>query len=75
MGSARPPPSDRLKLYGLYKQGMEGDIPFPRIENRYSGANNAEDVKSDQEKWYVQHDASGREGVPQDWSQSMSEVC
>ncbi|KAI9658193.1 MAG: hypothetical protein M1831_004040 [Alyxoria varia] len=50
MGSARPPPSERLKLYGLYKQGMEGDIPFPRIANNHPEANNAEDVKSDQEK-------------------------
>lgn len=25
-GSARPPPADRLRLYGLYKQAMEGDV-------------------------------------------------
>lgn len=25
-GSARPPPADRLKLYGLYKQSTEGDV-------------------------------------------------
>ncbi|MCJ1307229.1 hypothetical protein MMC25_000875 [Agyrium rufum] len=25
-GSARPPSSDRLRLYGLYKQSMEGDV-------------------------------------------------
>lgn len=25
-GSARPPPPDRLKLYGLYKQSTEGDV-------------------------------------------------
>ncbi len=25
-GSARPPPSDRLKLYGLYKQSTEGNV-------------------------------------------------
>lgn len=25
-GSSRPPPSDRLRLYGLYKQAMEGDV-------------------------------------------------
>ena len=25
-GSARPPSADRLKLYGLYKQSMEGDV-------------------------------------------------
>lgn len=25
-GSARPPPEASLKLYGLYKQSMEGDV-------------------------------------------------
>lgn len=25
-GSSRPPPSSRLRLYGLYKQSMEGDV-------------------------------------------------
>ena len=25
-GAARPPPSDRMRLYGLYKQAMEGDV-------------------------------------------------
>lgn len=25
-GSARPPPADRLRLYGLYKQSTEGDV-------------------------------------------------
>lgn len=25
-GSARPPSSARLQLYGLYKQSMEGDV-------------------------------------------------
>ncbi|CAG8980616.1 hypothetical protein HYALB_00013158, partial [Hymenoscyphus albidus] len=25
-GASRPPPSDRLRLYGLYKQAMEGDV-------------------------------------------------
>ena len=25
-GSARPPEAERLRLYGLYKQSMEGDV-------------------------------------------------
>ncbi|KAG4430048.1 hypothetical protein IFR05_014471 [Cadophora sp. M221] len=25
-GASRPPPGDRLRLYGLYKQAMEGDV-------------------------------------------------
>ena len=34
-GSSRPPPSSRLRLYGLYKQSMEGDVerilPRPQL--------------------------------------------
>ncbi|KAI9883625.1 MAG: hypothetical protein M1823_004613 [Watsoniomyces obsoletus] len=28
-GATRPPPADRLRLYGLYKQSTEGDVPGP----------------------------------------------
>lgn len=29
MGSARPPPAQRLRLYGLYKQSMGMSRPIP----------------------------------------------
>ena len=48
-GSARPPPSDRLKLYGLYKQSMEGDVKG--VMNRPEGQ--GVDVAAEQEKWYA----------------------
>lgn len=46
-GSARPPPSDRLKLYGLYKQSMEGDVEG--VMNRPEGR--GVDEAAEQEKW------------------------
>lgn len=48
-GSSRPPPASRLRLYGLYKQSMEGDVlailPRPTLPisspDPNSGNNNA----------------------------------
>lgn len=47
MGSARPPQEDRLKLYALYKQSMEGDVEG--VMERPRG--DSEDIRNDQEKW------------------------
>lgn len=51
-GSQKPPSSDRLALYGLYKQSMEGDV----IDISSRPASTADDTASDnirkeQEKW------------------------
>ncbi|KAI9852060.1 MAG: Autophagy protein 37, partial [Thelocarpon superellum] len=46
-GSARPPPADRLKLYGLYKQSMEGDVAG--VMGRPQG--DREDTSAEREKW------------------------
>lgn len=46
-GSARPPPSDRLKLYGLYKQSMEGDVEG--VMQRPEG--DSEEISAEREKW------------------------
>lgn len=48
-GSARPPPSDRLKLYGLYKQSMEGNVEGMMKRPEGLGPGEA----AEQEKWYV----------------------
>lgn len=48
-GSARPPPSARLKLYGLYKQGMEGDVE--RVMSRPPQGRGADEAE--REKWCV----------------------
>lgn len=50
-GAARPPPQDRMRLYGLYKQAMEGDVngvmerPVPTLEL------STEDLQREQDKW------------------------
>ncbi|OKL55797.1 hypothetical protein UA08_08853 [Talaromyces atroroseus] len=46
-GTARPPAAERLKLYGLYKQSMEGDVEG--IMDRPIG--DAPDVRAEREKW------------------------
>ncbi|KAF2262886.1 hypothetical protein CC78DRAFT_569416 [Lojkania enalia] len=46
-GSQKPPSTIRLKLYGLYKQAMEGDVDG--IMERPDG--NGDDVHRAQEKW------------------------
>ncbi|KAL4790817.1 acyl CoA binding protein-domain-containing protein [Aspergillus venezuelensis] len=46
-GTARPPASERLKLYGLYKQSMEGDVEG--VMDRPVG--NTADVYMECEKW------------------------
>ncbi len=42
-GSTRPPPSARLRLYGLYKQSMEGDVeailPRPILPSTHPSSN------------------------------------
>lgn len=48
-GSARPPPSDRLKLYGLYKQSMEGNVEG--MMKRPEGL--GPDEAAEQDKWYA----------------------
>jgi acyl-CoA-binding protein len=52
-GSARPPPADRLRLYGLYKQAMEGDVDGVMDRPRTSGLGRDHDdeIIREQEKW------------------------
>ena len=53
-GSQKPPSADRLALYGLYKQSMEGDVadladrPTTSTE---ASSSDAPSVKKEQEKW------------------------
>ncbi|SLM34323.1 acyl binding [Lasallia pustulata] len=57
-GSARPPSSDRLKLYGLYKQSMEGDVEG--VMPRPSG-DSAEAEREKWTAWSAQHGLSRTE--------------
>lgn len=49
-GSARPPSSDRLKLYGLYKQSMEGDVEGV-MRRPPDDAPDTEETRAEREKW------------------------
>ncbi|KAJ5135534.1 Acyl-CoA-binding protein ACBP [Penicillium bovifimosum] len=59
-GTARPPAAQRLALYGLYKQSMEGDVEG--VMDRPIG--NTPEVHAECEKWdawYAQRDLSRTE--------------
>ncbi|MCJ1352613.1 MAG: hypothetical protein MMC33_002597 [Icmadophila ericetorum] len=59
-GSARPPAADRLKLYGLYKQSMEGDVEGVMARPKGDGVEEmAERDKWD--AWSAQHGLSRTE--------------
>ncbi|KAK0706553.1 acyl CoA binding protein-domain-containing protein [Lasiosphaeria miniovina] len=58
-GAARPPPSDRMRLYGLYKQAMEGDVDgvMERPSTAGSGlgiggsSSTRDEIAREQDKW------------------------
>ncbi|KAK3055992.1 hypothetical protein LTR09_003226 [Extremus antarcticus] len=51
-GSQKPPSEDRLALYGLYKQSMEGDVAVIADRPTPDSADvSAESVRKEQEKW------------------------
>ncbi|KAF3925464.1 hypothetical protein ABW21_db0207787 [Orbilia brochopaga] len=54
-GSSRPPPEDRMKLYGLYKQSMEGDVDG--MVQRPTGTSSQEITEA--RKWDSWHEQKG----------------
>jgi acyl-CoA-binding protein len=50
-GAARPPPSDRMRLYGLYKQAMEGDVDGVMERPSSISGLAAEDLQRERDKW------------------------
>lgn len=50
-GSPRPSYADRFKLYGLYKQSMEGDVPTS-FQRPPDDAPDTEEARADKAKWY-----------------------
>ncbi|KAM7209521.1 Acyl CoA binding domain containing protein [Naviculisporaceae sp. PSN 640] len=54
-GAARPPPADRMRLYGLYKQAMEGDVDGvmerPTAATLQATGGSSDDVAREQDKW------------------------
>lgn len=60
-GSQKPPTSDRLSLYGLYKQAMEGDVSAiadrPTVVNQPSLS--PDQLRKEHEKWDAWKDNEG----------------
>ncbi|TKA25583.1 hypothetical protein B0A50_05444 [Salinomyces thailandicus] len=56
-GSQKPPAADRLALYGLYKQSMEGDVatlssrPTTTTTTTTTPGTSADALRKEQEKW------------------------
>lgn len=51
-GTTRPPPADRMRLYGLYKQAMEGDVDgVMERPSASAGGLAPEDLRREQDKW------------------------
>jgi len=54
-GATRPPPADRMRLYGLYKQAMEGDVDGvmerPTAASALAQGTSEEDLIREQDKW------------------------
>ncbi|KAL2066617.1 hypothetical protein VTL71DRAFT_2688 [Oculimacula yallundae] len=52
-GASRPPPADRLRLYGLYKQAMEGDVDgvMERPISADGGKEEPDEVRKDRDKY------------------------
>ncbi|KAH8677930.1 acyl CoA binding protein-domain-containing protein [Xylariales sp. PMI_506] len=51
-GAARPPPSDRLRLYGLYKQAMEGDVDgVMERPSRATTGLESDELQREKDKW------------------------
>ncbi|KAI0205652.1 acyl-CoA binding protein [Astrocystis sublimbata] len=58
-GALRPPPTDRLRLYGLYKQAMEGDVDGV-MERPRSGSNlEGDELQREKDKWDAWNTQSG----------------
>ncbi|KAG5958749.1 Autophagy protein 37 [Claviceps cyperi] len=50
-GASRPPPSDRLRLYGLYKQSMEGDVDGVMEQPTAGPFITDEELRRERDKW------------------------
>ena len=50
-GAMRPPPAERLRLYGLYKQAMEGDVDGVMERPTPAQGLRGEDLQRERDKW------------------------
>lgn len=50
-GAARPPSMDRMRLYGLYKQAMEGDVDGVMERPTSQSGVTPDELRREQDKW------------------------
>lgn len=58
-GASRPPPNDRLRLYGLYKQAMEGDVDGVMERPRSGSGIDPDELQREKDKWDAWNSHSG----------------
>ncbi|OTB04370.1 hypothetical protein M426DRAFT_58876 [Hypoxylon sp. CI-4A] len=58
-GAARPPPGDRLRLYGLYKQAMEGDVDGVMERPEPRPGMDMDELQRERDKWDAWNAQSG----------------
>ncbi|KAF4512309.1 hypothetical protein G6O67_001467 [Ophiocordyceps sinensis] len=58
-GASRPPPSDRLRLYGLYKQAMEGDVDGVMEQPTSVPGLSVDELQRERDKWHAWNSQKG----------------
>lgn len=58
-GASRPPPGDRLRLYGLYKQAMEGDVDGVMERPERRPGTDPDELQRERDKWDAWNAQSG----------------
>ncbi|KAI1381433.1 acyl-CoA binding protein [Hypoxylon crocopeplum] len=58
-GASRPPPNDRLRLYGLYKQAMEGDVDGVMERPERRPGVDVDELQRERDKWDAWNAQSG----------------
>lgn len=58
-GASRPPPNDRLRLYGLYKQAMEGDVDGVMERPERRPGIDTDELQRERDKWDAWNAQSG----------------
>ncbi|KAI1125705.1 acyl-CoA binding protein [Nemania abortiva] len=58
-GASRPPSNDRLRLYGLYKQAMEGDVDGVMERPRSGSGIDPNELEREKDKWDAWNSQSG----------------
>ncbi len=58
-GAARPPSNDRLRLYGLYKQAMEGDVDGVMERPTAGSGLDGGELQRERDKWDAWNIQSG----------------